>query len=341
MHDQNRSGETAWSRRRFLRGLGFGAGAGVLAAGSLRASEADKKTAAPFRNPIAYHFRIGEIDAYSISDGEGNLGHPLRLMHPEEERPRMGEALAAVGEPPDRLPLYINLLVLRIGREVAIVDAGFGEVSNPRLGWLMDGLAEIGIAPDEVTAGFLSHAHVDHIDGFVRPDGKPMFPNATIHVLEAEEKFWMGPNPDFSRTKRDPRGIPGMVENARRKFDALRSHRELIQPGTEMFGGALTVMGAPGHTAGHAIFRIRSGDESLLHISDMAHHQVLMFANPDWMISLDDVPETATAVRRKEFARAAESVERVFGFHLPWPGLGRITANGDAFSWIPEPLHWL
>lgn len=132
-----------------------------------------------------------------------------------------------------------------------------------------------------------------------------------------------------------------MVENAKCKFDALRENRQPLQPGAQLFGGAITVLEAPGHTAGHAIYRIRSGNETLFHISDLAHHQVLMFANPGWMISFDDLPEAAAATRQKEFARAAETRERVFGFHLPWPGLGRIVANENGFSWVPEPLHWL
>ncbi|MEX2382161.1 MAG: MBL fold metallo-hydrolase [Opitutales bacterium] len=341
MHDDKMEGNIGWSRRGFIRGLGLSAGAGFLAAGSSGAFGSDKAPAPSFKNGSVYHFRIGEIDAWSISDGEANLGNPMHLMHPEEERPNMKKALSAVGEPPDKLPLYINLLVLRIRNEVTIIDSGFGEVENPRLGWLREGLEQIGIHPDQVTAAFLSHAHVDHINGFVTPNGKAAFPNAAIHALQAEEDFWLGPNPDFSMTKRDPRGIPGMVENAKRKFDALRDNRQPLQPGAQLFGGAVTVQAAPGHTAGHAIYRIRSGSETLLHISDMAHHQVLMFADPDWMISLDDLPHAAAATRRKEFAKAAETRERVFGFHLPWPGLGRIIASGGGYSWVPEPLHWL
>lgn len=341
MHDNGTERDGGWSRRKFIRGLGFGAGAGILASGTSRSFGAEGEPDRPFRNPIAYHFRIGEIDAYSISDGEGNLGDPMGLMHPKEEHARMKEALSAVGEPLNRLSLYINLLVLRIGNEVAIIDSGFGEVKNPRLGWLMRGLAEVDIAPEQVTAAFLSHAHVDHIDGFVDPSGKPAFPNAAVHALKAEEAFWLGPNPDFSKTKRDPRAIPGMVANAKLKFEALAGNREPLTPGAQMFGGAISVMEAPGHTVGHAIYRIRSGSDTLLHISDLAHHQVLMFANPDWMISFDDLPEAAAAIRRREFAKAAETRERVFGFHLPWPGLGRIVAHGETFSWVPEPLHWL
>lgn len=340
MHEMTEA-ENRWSRRKFLGALGLGAGVGLLA-GKPRIWGAETGRTEPYANPYVYAFRIGEIEAWSISDGEANLGDPMHLMHPEEERPRMREALSAVGLPADRFPLYVNVLVLRIGTEVAIIDAGFGDVSNPRLGWVVRGLAQAGIAPEEVTAAFLSHAHSDHIDGFTTREEKPTFPNAAFYPLKAEKDFWTGPNPDFSKTKRDPRHLPGMVSNAVRRFEILAPQTELLESGADLFGGALTVLAAPGHTVGHAIYRIRSGDESLLHISDLAHHEILMFADPDWAIAFDNDASVAVATRRKEFARAAATRERVFGFHLPWPGIGRILAYGeDSYAWIPEPWHWL
>ena len=39
----------------------------------------------------------------------------------------------------DALPLYVNIMGLRIGDEVALIDAGFGERHpNPNFGWLAE-----------------------------------------------------------------------------------------------------------------------------------------------------------------------------------------------------------
>ncbi len=77
------------------------------------------------------------------------------------------------GERVDGIPLYVNVLVLRKGREVVLCDAGFGLRTNPNIGWLADGLASIGITPDQITHTVLSHGHSDHIGGFVTAGKRP------------------------------------------------------------------------------------------------------------------------------------------------------------------------
>ena len=43
------------------------------------------------------------------------------------------------------------------------------------------------------------------------------------------------------------------------------------------------------------IFRIKSGDESLLHFVDLAHHHGFMFHNPEWYIAFDHDPMLGVA----------------------------------------------
>lgn len=293
----------------------------------------------PQRNPLVYHLRIGEIDAWSISDGHLLFRDPLNLMWPEEDRGEMREWLEARGERLDGIALYINVLVIRIGSEFAIFDAGFGRGSNPELGWAADGLRQIGITPEQVTAGFLSHAHADHLGGFVR-DGRPAFPNAALHFLPEEYAFWHEKEPDVSKSRRDKSQIPGMIRQVRTEFEVLKPVHQPVKDGASLFGGAVTIEAAPGHTAGHAIFRIRSGKESLLHLMDLSHHHGFMFHNPAWTIAFDHNPEQAVESRRKVFAMAAAERTRCYGFHLPWPGLGQILPRGSAYQWYPERWSW-
>ena len=107
--------------------------------------------------------------------------------------------LLAHGERTDVLPLYVNILVVREGNEVAIFDGGFGPGKNPNSGWVGESLASIGIATDTVTHAFLSHAHIDHIGGFVTGNTR-ILPNAAVHCLKEEIDFWRSPVPDFSWT---------------------------------------------------------------------------------------------------------------------------------------------
>lgn len=293
----------------------------------------------PFRDSFVYRFKIGELEAFSISDCDIGLREGLNLMWPEEARPRMKEEMLRNGETLGPLPLYANILAVRIGKDVALFDAGFGKAGNPKMGWLLDGLAAAGISPEQVTAGFLSHAHADHLNGFIL-QGKPAFPNAVIHLLEEELAFWRSPEPDFSKSKRDKNAIPGMIREVRKNFDILGEKLRPVKGGTEVLGGVVRIESAPGHTDGHACFRIRSGDDELLHLMDLAHHSLLMFADPNWTIAFDHDPVTAVATRKNYWAEAVAKRTRCFGFHLPWPGLGHITAEGNGFLWRPERWRW-
>ena len=327
-----------FSRRHFVAAAL--AGLPALAAGSGRAQEPARTAAPAFRQPFVYRFNIGNMEAWSISDCDLSFREGLDLMHPESARPAMREAMIRHGESPDAIPLYVNLLVVRMGKEIALFDAGFGQVDNPRMGWLRDGLAAIGITPEQVTAGFLSHAHADHLNGFVR-DGKPAFPNAAIHLLPEELAFWRTPQPDFSKSKRDASKIPGMIREVRGHFDALAKVLQPVKDGTELFGGQIRVEAAPGHTAGHACFRLRSEGQELLHLMDLAHHHLLMFANPEWNIAFDHDPALAIQSRKRYWADAAAKHTRCYGFHLPWPGLGHIVQPvPDQYSWWAERWKW-
>ncbi|MBK1829193.1 MBL fold metallo-hydrolase [Verrucomicrobiaceae bacterium R5-34] len=327
-----RAPSPGFSRRHFLS-------LSAMAAGACCAAPAQSLAATSPKNPWIYHFKIGELEAWSISDGFMKIGQGLKLMYPEDERDAMATALKQHSEPLDHLPLYVNVLVIRKGKEIALFDAGFGAPASERRGWLAAGLKEIGIHPDQVTATFLSHAHSDHIAGFVT-DGKPTFKNAALNVTPEEYHFWRSKNPDFSKTKRNPKAIPGMVRQAQKRLEILTPIKQLTPVGASLFDGAVTVENGFGHTAGHAIYRIRSGDDELLHMVDLAHHHLLMFQKPTWKIGWDNNLELAAQTRKRVFTQAAAAKTRVFGFHVPFPGLGRINPLGDGFRWVPERLVW-
>ena len=328
------------SRRQFLTAAAAAFTAAALPRSAFAAeSAATAPTSGPVRNPTAYRFAIGEIEAWSISDTSMALKEGLALMLPEADRPVMRADLESRGERTDVLPLYVNILVAKIGNEVVLFDAGFGATKNPDNGWLMANLSAIGIAPEKVTHAFLSHAHADHLNGFVTGN-RPAFPNAAVHCLREELDFWRAPTPDFSQTKRDPRGLPGMIKANRAKFDILQPQLQLHREGDSLLGGAITFVPGRGHTAGHALFRLRSGSHSLLHFMDVAHHHTLMFSDPSWAINFDHHPEQAVDTRKKIFAELSTSHERAYGFHLPFPGLGRVARADRGYTWQQERWNW-
>ncbi|NCQ36265.1 MBL fold metallo-hydrolase, partial [bacterium] len=120
-------------------------------------------------------FRIGDFEAWSISHGYGTFKQGVtKKMWPPAEQAEMTKALVALGERPDDMTLYVNILLLRHGKEVIIVDAGFGPHTNTNWGWLADAMESIGIAFGDVTHALLSHSHIDHIGGLAS-GGKILF----------------------------------------------------------------------------------------------------------------------------------------------------------------------
>jgi glyoxylase-like metal-dependent hydrolase (beta-lactamase superfamily II) len=289
-------------------------------------------------NPFVYRFNIGAIEAWSISDGHLLFKEGVGLMWPPGKRSEMSQNLVDHGERTDGIPLYVNILVLRYGREVVLFDAGFGLRTNPNIGWLADGLASIGITSDQVTQTILSHGHADHVGGFVR-DGKPVYPNAALRVMKAEVDFWRSAQPDFSKSHRRD-NIPNMIRDVRHALDVLQPNLQQHRDGDQILNGAITFEAAPGHTEGHCVLRVQNGGDSLIHLMDIAHHHLLMFADPSWFIEFDHLPELAVATRKKVFGRISTTRERAYGFHLPWPGIGRVLPSGNSFKWDSERWSW-
>ena len=92
---------------------------------------------------------------------------------------------------------------------------------------------------------------------------------------------------------------------------------------------------APGHTPGHAVVSISSGDERLFYIGDLAMH-LLHLEHPDWFPIYDIAPDQAQASRRHILSRAAEEQALVMGNHLsPFPSLGHVLKKGDGWRWQP------
>ncbi len=333
------------SRRSLLKTLsvaGAALGTGYVISNPALGEPASPRTAKNNQNPWIYAFTIGDVEAWSISDGFLDFGQGLNLMYPESERDEMKKALEQRFEPTSSLQIYINILVLRKGSEVIVFDAGFGIVDHPDRGWLIEGLERVGINREDVTAAYLSHTHGDHMAGFIAPDEKPMYPNAVIYTTPEEHEFWMQTSHDFSRTKRDPKALDRMVKTAQMRFELLAGQIERAPAGSQMFGGLVTVEEAFGHTPGHAMYRITSAGETLLNFTDIAHSDILMFRNPSWVIGWDHDMSQAVETRRRFFKQASQQRTPCFGFHVPWPGLGGIAQRGsvESYDWAPRRIFW-
>lgn len=258
-----------------------------------------------------YEFRVGSVRCVAISDStEAVASDTLVGIFPPDPAIQAGiEAL------PYPQLFSMNCLLIEIDGQRILVDSGQGQARPDHTPLLLPELRAIGVTPDHIDLVLITHAHMDHIGGLLTPDQQFVFPNARHLMCRLEWEHWTGP---AARPLSDP------------YFAAFKGRMELIEPDTPIARGVRTVA-APGHTPGHMAVMIESDGEALMHMADAAHHPI-QTAHPAWSPKFDFDPIQSAQSRRGLFAMAARDGFPVMAYHFGFPGLGRLSADGDAFS---------
>jgi glyoxylase-like metal-dependent hydrolase (beta-lactamase superfamily II) len=319
------------SRRQALL-MGGAALTGVAASRVLGANSAHAR--APFvqaKPPAFYHFSHGTFQISIISDGPLGLGDGRKVMK-EMSMEDMTKSLENAFLPADSMVLQQNITVVNTGDKLAIIDTGMGasKMFGDTTGRLPANLKAAGIDPAAVDAVILSHCHPDHAGGLVDGAGKSVFPNAQVYVNEEDFKFWT----DEAKLGGD---LKAFVQFAR---DNLMPHKDkitFIKGGQEIITG-IQAIDAPGHTVGHTIFMVTSENKPLAVTADIAHHSVLMVETPRIEFAYDTDSKLAVQTRLKTWDMLSKDRIPFIAFHFPWPGLGHLARNGEAFRYFATPI---
>ncbi|MGL4489846.1 MAG: MBL fold metallo-hydrolase, partial [Rhizobiaceae bacterium] len=169
-HSLSKTGSLVLDRRKFLAIAG-----GLVAAGVL------PKSALALAGP--HTIKQGVYDLTIVSDGTFML--PLSIVTPDAPADTIMTLLSAQVQG-DKAEFQVNVVLLRSGSEVILIDSGTGAGpgAQPTSGKLAESLKAAGTDAASVTKVIYTHAHPDHLWGS-STGGAITFPKATFHMAEA------------------------------------------------------------------------------------------------------------------------------------------------------------
>ncbi|HKJ60915.1 MAG TPA: MBL fold metallo-hydrolase, partial [Hyphomicrobiales bacterium] len=86
-----------------------------------------------------------------------------------------------------------------------------------------------------------------------------------------------------------------------------------------------------GHSIGHTGYRIASGRDQMIIWGDAVVSPELQFAHPGWANAFDADAEQSIASRMRIFDEVATDKIFVAGMHLPFPGVGYVSRQGNEY----------
>ena len=316
------------SRRDLLVMSALAASAGTLgAAPASAASSSGVQTL-----PSAYGYRIGSIDVIAVFDGmrKGPLEPSVATNVPFEQ---VRQAFEEAMRPTDSIENPFTPTLIRTDNRLVLIDTGNGvQTEGGTVGRLLDTMKGAGLGPEQVDLVVISHFHGDHISGLRTPQGQPVFRNAEVLVPERELSFWL----DEGEESRAAASRKRSFAVARQIFAPEGLRVRTYKDGEELAPGVISVA-AYGHSPGHMAFRVQSGSEGLLLLSDAAHLPFLFVRNPEWSPAFDMDQQMARQTRRRLLDQAAADRVPVAGYHWGLPNVGHVRQVGSGFDLIRMP----
>jgi len=272
------------------------------------------------------HRRVGDILVTALNDGHQDA--PLTTMAGIATEEAAALLQAAFRPVPRRTA--VNGFLIRSGGRIALVDTGCGPI-KPTTGRLAANLAAAGVAPGAIDTVLMTHLHPDHFGGLTGADGAALFPNATLHLHEAEHVHW---HDDAAMEREDPSRRAAFFNGARTRLAAYVGRTNLFTSG-EVFPG-VTALPLPGHTPGHTGFLIESGGKSLLIWGDIVHVPEVQVPRPEATMAVDVDPAQAAATRRRIFDQVAADRQAIAGMHLHFPAFAHLAREGAGYRLVPD-----
>jgi len=237
----------------------------------------------------------------------------------------------------NRIQLGMRCLLIEHDIGPVLIDTGAGNKENEKFydiygienrgtkgpTALEDGLAQLGVKPQDVVMVISSHLHFDHAGGNTvkRDDGTiaPTFPNAR-YIIQRGEYEWACHTNERTAASYFPAN-----------FEPLRAsgQMELIDGDREIIAGIQSVK-TPGHTPHHQGLLIESNGERAFYIADLvptAAHLPL-----PWIMGYDVEPLVTLETKRRILKRAVDEHWLVIFEHDASTAWSPIVHDGKSYG---------
>jgi len=111
------------------------------------------------------------------------------------------------------------------------------------------------------------------------------------------------------------------------------------KPGEDVVSG-ITMEDGFGHTPGHGLYHIESDGQRMMLMADTANHFVISLQRPDWHVRFDMDKEKAAETRKRVFGMIAADRIPFTGYHMPFPAVGYVEAQGQGFRFVPASYQF-
>ncbi|MFP5504288.1 MAG: MBL fold metallo-hydrolase, partial [Candidatus Sericytochromatia bacterium] len=229
----------------------------------------------------------------------------------------------------NRIPLGLNCILVTTPQGRILLDTGIGNKMNAKQEDIFaiehppeveSSLAKLGLSVEDIDHVVMSHCDFDHLGGATKvvEGGRivPTFPKATYHIRKEEWEDLTHPN-QRSKSTYFAENWQAIEETGRVK---------LIDRDGELLPGIATYH-TGGHTRGHVVIQITSGDEGAVYMGDLMptrHH-----LNPLWVMAYDNFPMTSIEQRGSWTHRIAERDWWLLFYHDVELGAGRWGTDGQ------------